>query len=199
MTDDLLDSRQFFRLLHRRTKRSAERIDRTLRDRAEREVTVFVCDTSGFTRKTHEYGIAQFLSVMTRGYQSLAPILRKCHGLIVSQTADNLLAIFPDPTNAVRASIDIQRKLRRNNSGKHDADQFHLSIGIEVGPTLVLKDNVYGAPVNVASKVGEDLAGKGQILVTGGVAQVVRPKYRVAYDRSAQIGGRLFELYRIPY
>jgi len=51
----------------------------------------------------------------------------------------------------------------------------------------------------VASKVGEDLAGKGQTLVTGTVAQVVRRKFRVSYDRSAEIGGRPFELYRIPY
>jgi class 3 adenylate cyclase len=199
MSDDLLDSREFFRLLHSRTKRSAERVDRTLRERAEREVTIFVCDTSGFTRKTHEYGIAQFLAVMTRGFKSVAPILHKRRGLIVSQHADNLLAIFPDPSSAVHASIEIQRKLRRGNVGKHDADQFHISIGIETGPTYVLKDNIYGACVNVASKVGEDLAGKGQTLVTGTVAQSVRRKFRVSYDRSAEIGGRPFELYRVPY
>jgi adenylate cyclase len=199
MADDFLDSRAFFKILHGRSKKTADRVDRLLRERAEREVTVFVCDTSGFTRKTHDYGIAQFLSVMTRGYQSIAPILRKRQGLIVSQNADNLLAIFPDPPNAVAASIEIQRKLRRANVGKDDANQFHLSIGIETGPTLVLKDNVYGACVNVASKVGEDMAGKGQILITGTVAQRVRPKYRVTYDRSATIGGRPFELYRVPY
>jgi len=199
MTDDFLDSRRFFEILHRRTKKTAERVDRLLRERAEREVTVFVSDTSGFTRKTHEYGIAQFLAVMTRGYQSIAPILRKRLGLIVSQNADNLLAIFPDPSSAVRASVEIQRKLRRANAGKHDADQFHLSIGIETGPTLVLRDNIYGACVNVASKLGEDLAGKGQILITGAVARSVRPKIRVSYDRSAEIGGRPFELYRVPY
>ena len=70
---------------------------------------------------------------------------------------------------------------------------------METGPVLVLKDNIYGASVNVASKVGEDMAGKGQILVTSGVAKQVRPKYRATYDRSAEIGGRLFELYRVPY
>src|SRR3954462_608335 len=160
MSDDLLDSREFFRLLPSRTKRSAERVDRTLRERAEREVTVFVCDTSGFTRKTHEYGIAQFLAGLTRGFKSVAPLLRKRRGLIVSQHADNLLAIFPDPSSAVHASIALQRTLRRGNVGKHDADQVHISIGSETGPIYGLKDNIYGAVVNWASKVGEDLAGK---------------------------------------
>src|SRR5256885_3754193 len=60
------------------------------------------------------------------GVQTCAlPIfLHKRRGLIVSQHADNLLAIFPDPSSAVHASIEIQRKLRRGNVGKHDADQF---------------------------------------------------------------------------
>ncbi|MBV8880285.1 MAG: adenylate/guanylate cyclase domain-containing protein [Planctomycetaceae bacterium] len=194
-----LDSREFFRLLHGRTRRSASRVDQSIRERAEREITVFVCDTSGFTRKTHDYGIHQFLSVMTRGYRSLTPIFRRCGGLIVSQMADNLIAVFADPVSAVKASIEIQRKLRRANEGRHDRDQFHLSIGIETGPAIVLTDNIYGACVNIASKVGEDLAGKGQILVTAAVAGTVRPKVRAAYDRSVEIGGRPFELYRIPY
>lgn len=194
-----LDTREFFRLLHGRTKRSADRVDTHIRQRAEREITVFVCDTSGFTRKTHQYGIQQFLAVMTRGYRSIAPVFRKCRGLIVSQMADNLIAVFAEPVDAVRASVEIQRKLRKANEGKHDRDQFHLSIGIETGPAIVLTDNVYGATVNVASKVGEDLAGKGQILVTSTVVGRIRPKYRAAYDRSVEIGGRPFELFRIPY
>lgn len=194
-----LDSREFFKLLHGRTRKSAERIDRIIRERAEREVTVFVCDASGFTRKTHDYGIQQFLAVMTRGYRSLSPIFKKRRGLVVSQHADNLVALFTDPYDAVRASIDIQRKVRRGNEGKHDSEQFHLSIGIETGPCCVLTDNIYGATVNIASKVGEDMAGKGQTLVTGTVARAVKPKFRAAYDRSVEIGGRPFELYRIPY
>ena len=194
-----LDSREFFKMLHRRTRKTAAKIDRAIRERAEREVTIFVADAAGFTRKTHEYGIQQFLAVMTRGYRSLTPIFRKRGGLIVSQHADNLIAVFAEPLGAVRASIEIQRKLRKANDGKKDAEQFHLSIGIETGPCCVLTDNIYGACVNVASKVGEDLAGKGQVLVTSTVAKAVKPNVRPSYDRSAEIGGRLFELYRIPY
>jgi class 3 adenylate cyclase len=194
-----LDSREFFRILHGRTRRTAERIDRLLRDRAERNITVFVSDTSGFTRKTHQYGISQFLSVMTRNYRKLAPLFQKHRGTLLAQTADNMLAVFPDPESALRLSIEIQQRLRRLNVGKKDAEQFHLCIGIESGPAYVLRDNVYGACVNVASKMGEDLAGKGEILVTGGVARQVKPRFRCAYDRTAEIGGRPFELYRVSY
>lgn len=194
-----LDSREFFRILQGRTRRSADRIDRMLRDRVERHITVFVSDTSGFTRRTHQYGIAQFLAVMAQHYRRLSPVFPKHGGALLAQNADNMLAVFPDPERALRASIEIQRRLRRHNAGRRDAEQFHLCIGIESGPAYVLKDNVYGACVNVASKLGEDLAGKGEILVTGGVARQVKPRFRCSYHRSAEIGGRPFELYRVSY
>ena len=194
-----LDSREFFKLLQRRTRRTADRIDRVIRDRAERDVAVFVSDSSGFTRKTHEYGISQFLAVMTKTYERLFPIFKKHEGRIVAQAADNLLAVFPDSPAAVRAAIAIQQRLRRLNVGKKDEEQFHLCIGIESGRTLVLADDLYGACVNVASKLGEDFAEKGEVLVTGGVAQQVKPRIRCAYARSAEVGGRPLELYRVAY
>jgi adenylate cyclase len=199
MSNGRLDSDEFFRILRGRTSRSAERIDRLLRDRAEREVTVFMSDSSGFTRKTHDYGIAQFLAVMTQHYRKLLPVFKKHRGEVLSTAADNLLAIFDDPADALKASVEIQQRLRRSNAGRKDEEQFHLCIGIESGRALVLKDNAYGACVNVASKLGEDLAGKGQILVTGGVARQVKRHFRCTYDRSAEIGGRPFELYRVSY
>ncbi len=194
-----LDTQEFFGLLQRRTARTADRIDQLLRERAEREVVIFVSDSSGFTRKTHEYGVAHFLTVMTQCYRRLLPVFRKHRGTLLSRNADNMLAIFDRPEQALRASIEMQQRLRRFNAGKKDRDQFHLCIGIESGRAFVLKDNVYGACVNVASKLGEDLAGKGEILLTGGVAQQVKPQFRCAYSRTTLIGGKSFELYRVSY
>lgn len=194
-----LDSRAFFKLLRGRTRRTAERIDRLLRERAERDIVVFVSDSSGFTRKTHAYGVAQFLAVMTQSYARLFPVFRKHRGTLLAHNADNMLAVFDRVQDALRASVEIQQRLRRFNAGKKDRDQFHLCIGIEHGRAFVLKDNVFGDCVNVASKLGEDLAGKGEILVTGGVAEQVRRGFRCAYDRTAEIGGRSFELYRVSY
>jgi len=194
-----LDTQEFFGLLQRRTARTAERIDQVLRERSERDVVIFVSDSSGFTRKTHEYGVAHFLAVMTQCYRRLLPVFRKNRGTLLARTADNMLAVFDRPEHALRASVEIQKWLRRFNSGKKDRDQFHLCIGLESGRAFVLKDNVYGACVNVASKLGEDLAGKGEILVTGGIAQQVKRRFRCSYSRTTNIGGRSFELYRVSY
>ena len=194
-----LDRDELFRLLRRRTERNAEAFDYALNERAEREMTLWVSDSSGFTRKTHEHGILQFLAVMTRCYGFVAPILRRHGGKVFLQQADNILASFPDPLRAVKAAVAVQRRLRSHNRGKKDAAQFHLCIGIHCGRALELADDVFGDCVNIASKVGEDLAGKGEILVTGDVSRRVRGRFRATYTRSAEVGGRTFELFRVGY
>jgi class 3 adenylate cyclase len=174
-------------------------IDLTIEMAAERDVTVWVSDSSGFTRKTHEHGILQFLAVMTRCYGFITPVLRRHGGKVHSERADNILAVFPDSGKALRAAVAVQRRLRSHNRGKRDAEQFHLCIGIHSGRALELSDDVYGDCVNVASKMGEDLAGKGEILVSGEVSRRVKGRFRCTYTRSAELGGRTFELYRVGY
>ncbi|MBI3289753.1 MAG: hypothetical protein HYZ74_09580, partial [Elusimicrobia bacterium] len=67
--DDSLPSAEgLFAQLRLRTKRNADELDRAIEARCVRELTILMCDSSGFTRRTHDYGILQFLTVMTRVY-----------------------------------------------------------------------------------------------------------------------------------
>lgn len=194
-----IDRAEFFRCLGRRTARNAAAFDREMAEQAEQDLAIWVSDSSGFTRKTFEHGILQFLAVMTRCYRFLAPLLEKQGGTVYSQQADNVIASFPEPAAAVRAAVAVQRRLRGYNRGRKDAEQFHLCIGIHCGRAIQLEDDVYGDCVNIASKVGEDLAGKGEILVTGDVTRRVKGRFRCTYTRSAELGGRTLELYRVGY
>jgi len=50
-----------------------------------------------------------------------------------------------------------------------------LCIGLGYGDMLrIAEDDVFGAEVNAASKLGEDTAKEGEILVTGAVRDAVR-------------------------
>ncbi len=91
----------------------------------------------------------------------------------------------------------VQRRLARYNRGRPTPERFNACIGIDCGPILRLADDVYGAAVNIASKLGEDLAAKDEILVTGEVMRRASGDFRFAYVRSTELGGRTFELYRL--
>jgi adenylate cyclase len=192
-TDELLEA------LRGRTEGNAETLDAALEKAHVRELAVLMCDSSGFSRKTNEYGILQFLAVMTHCYDNLIPLCESRRGKVLSHDADNLLAVFERPADAVAAAVDMHRWLRGYNEERHDREQYNVCIGIHYGKVLRLKDNVFGSVVNTAAKMGEDLAGKDEILVTAEVAKRAGKRYRVSNAPSTTLGGRAVKLYRVKY
>lgn len=145
----LLTSKGFFDLLRRRNRRNAREIDHRIESKGVQELAILMCDSSGFSRKTHEYGILQFLAVMTQCYDKLLPLLPKHRGICLSHNADNIAAIFPQPADAVAAAVEMHRCLAAYNKGRSDAERFNVCIGINYGNVVRLKDNIYGDRVNV--------------------------------------------------
>ena len=67
----------------------------------------------------------------------------------------------------MQASFDVNAELFRLNKKSDLAEHIFLSVGIDYGRMLLVgSGDYYGDPVNTASKLGEDLAGKSETLVT---------------------------------
>ena len=190
---------QLFERLRGRTKANADAMDGAIEKECVTELTVMMCDSSGFTRRTHAYGILHFLAVMTDVHDRVEPIVIKHRGTVISRGAENLLAVFDEPAHGVDAAIAMQRLLARFNEGKADRDQFQLCMGFHHGSVLRLKDSIFGDKVNIAAKIGEDLASAEEILVTGEVAKRLPARIKRAYARSVELGGKNFELHRVKY
>jgi class 3 adenylate cyclase len=80
---------------------------------------------------------------------------------------DNCYAFFHDADGALQASVRINAEIARINATEEEDDQMYLSIGIDRGEMLLIGDeDFYGDPVNTASKLGEDLAGRAETLIT---------------------------------
>jgi adenylate cyclase len=184
-----MTGREFFSFLEKRRPAEGVAFDSLLDRRCGEDAAILVSDSAGFTRRTHEAGILPALAAVRRAYALVEPLVGKHKGRVLSQKVDNLIALFPDPLRAVRAAVEIRRSTR--------TQPIRLCLGIEWGRVLRLEDDVYGAAVNVASKLGEDLAGQDEILVTAEVARRVRGRVRCSYSRSTEIGGREFELYKV--
>jgi len=127
----------------------------------------FISDMANFSSTSRSLGICHFLKMIHRARQVVAPLIESNNGILLKCDADNCYAFFEDPGNAIQASLDINAELFRTNQD-HDVDeQIFLSIGIDYGDLLLVgESDFYGDPVNSASKLGEDLAVKGEVLVT---------------------------------
>jgi class 3 adenylate cyclase len=69
---------------------------------------------------------------------------------------------------AISAAVEIHRAFIHLNALRDDRSDINVSTGIDFGKFLLVDGRDYfGSPVNLASKLGEDIARSGEILVTG--------------------------------
>ena len=128
---------------------------------------VLVLDLSGFSLLTQKYGIVHYLSMVRRMQLITQPIVEKAGGEVVKFEADNCFAMFDSVLAAVQAAIALNHAFDEINI--YTADQFDIrvAIGIDYGDVLLIGGpDYFGDTVNTASKLGEDQARPGEILIT---------------------------------
>ena len=165
------------------------------------EVAVFVLDMSGFSLLTRKYGIVHYLSMVRRMQLTTEPIVRSFGGSMIKYEADNCFAVFPDPLSAVHAAFAMQHAFHAANLLTSDELDIHISCGIDYGKILVVgHKDCFGDPVNRASKIGEDVANPGEILITGEAMQLIPPEAGIkARQLSVSISGIVIPAYAIEY
>jgi class 3 adenylate cyclase len=143
------------------------RIDKQIRQTFERTVAVLVLDMVGFSRLTIEYGIIHYLAMINQMEQAARPAVTANRGKVIKQEADNLYCIFPNPMRALEGALDIFRAFDAVNTVVPPDRDIFGSIGIGYGKTLMIGNrDMFGSEMNLACKLGEDFAGKKQILLT---------------------------------
>ncbi|MBD1867140.1 adenylate/guanylate cyclase domain-containing protein [Cyanobacteria bacterium FACHB-471] len=157
------------RLLQTRNEHpeKAAEIDAAIHRAFSQTHAVLVLDMSGFSRLTVRYGIIHFLAMMHRLHVIALPLINQHQGKLIKQEADNLFAVFSTVALAVEAAVDLLKTLAAVNTGLPDSLDLFASIGIGYGEVLMVEDSdMYGSEMNLASKLGEDLARSGEILLT---------------------------------
>src|SRR5215212_2040127 len=176
-------------------------IEETLWTEYGAEYAVFVLDMTGFSLLTRKYGIVHYLSMVRRMQLTTEPIVKSYGGFMIKYEADNCFAVFPDPLSAVNAAIAMQHAFRAANLLTSDDLDIHIACGIDFGKILVVgHEDCFGDPVNRASKIGEDLAAAGEILITKDAMQMIPEEAGIkAHEMSVSISGITIPAYMIAY
>ncbi len=139
----------------------------------QRRKAVLALDMSGFTLTVRRDGILAYLCQIRRMQQITTPIVLAHQGSVVKNEADNLLAVFDDAQQAVRAALAMLQSAASASGGNVPAIVF--SIGIDFGEVLLIEHaDCFGDAVNLAYKLGEDIARPGEVLVTQAVHDQLR-------------------------
>ncbi len=149
---------------------SRAQAEERLRADYEVELAILVLDLSGFSMRVRRGGIVPHLRRIRRMQSLATPLVRGAGGQTVKCEADNLLAVFAGARAAVEAALAIHDALAANPGGPGPDDVLSAGIGIDFGRFLHIPGkDAFGDPVNVAHKLGEDLARGGETLVTAEV------------------------------
>ena len=178
-----------------------QRLEDSLWDEFGAEYAVFVLDMSGFSLLTRKYGIVHYLSMVRRMQMTTEPIVKSYGGFMIKYEADNCFAVFPDALSAVNAAIAMQHAFSSENLLTSEDLDIHISCGIDYGKILIVgHEDCFGDPVNRASKMGEDLAVAGEILVTREAMQMIPANAGIkAREMNVSISGITISAYLIEY
>lgn len=171
--------------------REVDEITRELWDRFGETAAVLVLDSTGFTRTTQARGIAFFLTVLAQ----LRRIVRRefeRYGVADLRTeADNIYCAFRDVDHAVAAAVAVHKALRDEPIWLGEGDPLGACIGIGHGRLLrSAQEGHYGDEMNLASKLGEDIANGGETLLTeSAFTKLTHPEAFTVEDKELQISG----------
>ena len=157
-------------------------------------------DVVGYSRLmgSDEPGTLARLKALRR--EVIDPKVAEYGGRIVNTAGDNQLLEFPSVVDAVRCSVDIQRRMAEGNADASADQRIDFRIGINVGDIIVAGDQIFGDGVNVAARV-QALAAPGGICTSKVVRDQVLDKLNFSFeDLGAQAVkniARPVEVYRV--
>jgi adenylate cyclase len=195
-------TRRFLRLLAQRDLLPLDEradFDRdAFRTLGRRRAVVFT-DTANFTISSVRHGILHFLAPFACAAGDIMAIVTRSGGELLKLEGDSLLLRYDSVAAACDGVEAVEASLRRFNRGRRPAEHVRFSYGIGWGDVIDLETDVFGLEVNLASKLGEDLARPGEILLTTAAAQALdaRRSRRLERHSSLRIAQLRVDVHRL--
>lgn len=197
MTHSKADLDRLLRLRNEQPEAS-DAIDAEIYQQFLQTCAILVLDMAGFSQLTIRYSIIHFLAMVQRLGSIAIPVIEQHQGQMVKREADNIFAIFDSVTDAIDCAIAIQARLSAVNVHLPDAQDLFVGIGIGYGDVLLVGDNdLYGSEMNLACKLGEDLARSSEILLTEAAYAQVQHEDRAWEPIAASISGLDLTTYQL--
>ncbi len=176
-----------------------EKIDQRIWDLFGEDWAVMFTDLSGFSRHVAKFGIIHFLQTISESQRILIPVLEDHEGILLKTEGDSFLVIFRNPKRALEAAIAMQKTVVKYNVGRPEEEKVLLCVGLGYGHVLRIGDeDVFGEEVNAASKLGEDTAEQGEVLLTEDFKEKVG-EVDIQFEEIKNVPAGSKKAYRVKY
>lgn len=134
---------------------------------------IMFTDLVGFSRLVEAFGILHFLQLIHEAESLFLPLIHAHGGRCLKTEGDSLLVVFDQPDQALAAAQAMVAATEAVNPGRPAEERLEVCIGLGFGTVLRVGGDVWGAQVNAASKLGEEMARGGEVLATEAFRQAV--------------------------
>lgn len=139
-------------------------LDVKLGDHMEKEISILFSDIRAFSSLSESMTPQENFKFLNSYLKQMEPVIKNCNGFIDKYIGDSIMALFgKNADDAVRAAIDMQKKLVEYNSWRNDAGycSLEIGIGINTGSVMIgtvggpgrMEGTVIGDAVNLASRI----------------------------------------------
>ena len=167
------------------------------RDKYGYQRAILSLDMTDFTLRTMLDGEMQSFLRILDAQKVCAPVLQEFNAELIRFFADDIVALFEDPSEALDASFEIHRRIEMFNESTLAGDNAaECSIGIGYGDVLAIGPNLsQGKEMIQASKLGEDIARANEVLVTERAFEALDHREDVIFEEQ-KYDDQLFPFYR---
>ncbi|WNV90968.1 adenylate/guanylate cyclase domain-containing protein [Umezawaea sp. Da 62-37] len=150
---------------------------------------ILVLDISGFTEAGTRMGEMGSLLRILDIHRVCAPVLEERGATLVHAFADDVVALFDAPEDALAAAFDLHEKVGRYNAWSGHPFAPSCCIGIGYGDVFAISPNLaMGNEMNYACKLGEDTATAGETLLTENMRKAVEGRADVLFEPRSNCG-----------
>lgn len=164
-------------------------------------LAIVFTDIKGFTERTSQQTLAENEQLLELHSKLLTPLFHAFDGRIVKSIGDAFMVTFESPTQAVLCGAAIQDRLWMHNRSATDKQRLDVRIAVNVGEVRIENKDVFGEPVNIASRV-EGIAEAGEVFFTEAVYLAMNkaevPSAEVGDFELKGIPGKI-KVYRVPH
>lgn len=129
---------------------------------SDRLAIVFT-DLVGFSDWALEAGDDLALELLRGVAEAIEPPVVKHHGEVVKRLGDGMMAVFPDPDDALAAVLEARERLDHVEVGGY---RSRMRAGMHMGSPRRLGNDYLGVDVNVAARVADHASGD-EFLISG--------------------------------
>lgn len=155
--------------------------------------TLLFMDIRGFTKWTEAHQPEEVVNMLNAYFETAEAIWAGSSAIKVELTGDEIMLVFPTEEAAVKAAIEMRRKVGIFLSA------FNLSVGIGINSGLLIEGllgskevkgySVVGDPVNTAKRLC-DAAEGGEILISKTVRDAIGGEFAVSEERLITAKGK---------